>query len=80
MNAPGRFYVYRWDTGDLSVFEIKPKTFRLSDNSSHFYTRERLISPTHHDQPWSDNAGMASHVVGWYDTLEEAIFAMEVLL
>lgn len=83
---PGRFYVYKSGFGSR-VYEIKTETFReVPDDEDMFEAKERFVyeapSRTRVKLPsrWLIGSTAFVHVSGWYDTLEEAVFAMEVLL
>lgn len=82
MSAPGRYYVYKADGDKYELYEIKPETYKESPLGTRFRATERLLTePTGiFGCKWADNGASHHSVLGWYDTIAEAIFAMEVLL
>lgn len=81
--APGKYYTYRATTGGPVIYEVKENSYS-DTNNRWFDTHERAVWPEtglpEFVYRWRDSSGQHQHVTGWYNTLEEAIFAMEVLL
>lgn len=78
MKAPGRYYVYQWGDGQRTTYEVKPDTYRISQDGRTRWVVEKVIR--HEYASWCNNEALVAHVLGWYDTEAEALFAMEVLL
>lgn len=85
MSAPGRFYVFDPGKPDQRVYEVKPETYWLMEDSGGFFrVAERCVYAPNYPlvvgDEWRVELTRKAYVLGWYDTLEEAIFALEVLL
>lgn len=79
MNAPGRYYIFKWDDGYRTAYEVKPGTY--VEFSDRFRVHERPVYlDEYRSLKWAFGESLYTDVAGWYDTLDEVRFAIEVLL